>query len=157
MSAKSAERGLYHNSACVRGAVLVRGTCHRHVGHGLVQIGPDGRLQYEYMLKDNQTYTELVVIDPNESCAPISNAHKGLVILISCAVHIGCCSHARLRRQVLSWPQAASACKGVAFAHGSCQGQAAATTCPCCAVHPLKLLYRRISRRACAGRAATCG
>lgn len=45
-------------------------------GHGLAQIGPDGRLQYEYMLKDNQTYTELVVIDPNESCAPISCASE---------------------------------------------------------------------------------
>ena len=43
-------------------------------GHGLVQIGPDGRLQYEYMLKDNQAYTELVVIDPNESCAPVPSA-----------------------------------------------------------------------------------
>ena len=35
-----------------------------------MQVGPDGRLQYEYMLRDNQTYTELVVVDPGESCAP---------------------------------------------------------------------------------------
>ena len=54
----------------MREATLVKETCCRRVGHGLAQIGPDGRLQYEYMLKDNQTYTELVVVDPNESCAP---------------------------------------------------------------------------------------
>ena len=63
-----------NSSAWFLGAALVTGTFCRRVGHGLAQIGPDGRLQYEYMLKDNQAYCELVVIDPNESCAPTFNA-----------------------------------------------------------------------------------
>ena len=74
--ATSAERVLSDSSACLLGAALVRGACCRRVGPGLAQIGPDGRLQYEYMLKDNQAYTELVVIDPNESCAPTRSEAK---------------------------------------------------------------------------------
>ena len=34
------------------------------------QVGEDGRLHYKDMLKVNQVHTELVVIDPTDSCVP---------------------------------------------------------------------------------------